>query len=370
MENFTKYENIQIDEVCRICLTKKEHMNFIYEAGLADMLLECASVQVTPENGLFNLVCNQCANEVSRWYIFKQQVIRSFEVGRLLLEKKERKTKESNVSALHISSNQNNLKTVVEHNFINQNLSNSNTPMIGVNSDLENVNDLKSLLEDGNKIEGEPQSINFPSYNCAHENEQTIIQNDCSNLNKCRNFKKKNLQCKTCYKPCATTNSYNRHLRTHDSSRPYICSKCDKSFKTSQVLSEHLKRHYDDRRHMCTLCGQKYYAKSSLSDHMRSHTGEKPFNCNVCERAFGTKAILRQHQIVHTIREKKFRCEICSKYLLTAGSLETHKRKHTGIKPFPCSSCDKQFFTKEAMQRHFGAIHDIDNNFLCSVCSK
>lgn len=46
MEPFTKYEHIQIDEVCRICLQKKEQMNLICEAGFADMLLDCASVQV------------------------------------------------------------------------------------------------------------------------------------------------------------------------------------------------------------------------------------------------------------------------------------------------------------------------------------
>jgi hypothetical protein len=46
MEAFIEYEDVQIEEVCRICLTKKDQMNLIYEAGLADMLLECASVQV------------------------------------------------------------------------------------------------------------------------------------------------------------------------------------------------------------------------------------------------------------------------------------------------------------------------------------
>lgn len=69
-------------------------------------------------------------------------------------------------------------------------------------------------------------------------------------------------------------------------------------------------------------------------------------------------------------REKEFKCEICNTYLLTTASYEAHKNKHTGIKPFACEGCDKKFFTKEAMERHFSAIHDTDNNFLCNVCSK
>lgn len=46
MGSFTEFDNVQIEEVCRICLTKKDQMNLIYETGLADMLLECASIQV------------------------------------------------------------------------------------------------------------------------------------------------------------------------------------------------------------------------------------------------------------------------------------------------------------------------------------
>lgn len=47
MELFRKYEHLQIEDVCRICLTKKDQMSLIYETGLADMLLECASIQVS-----------------------------------------------------------------------------------------------------------------------------------------------------------------------------------------------------------------------------------------------------------------------------------------------------------------------------------
>lgn len=128
-----------------------------------------------------------------------------------------------------------------------------------------------------------------------------VYKNNNSFINENGKVILKTLKCKTCNKKCATTNSYNRHLKTHDTSRPYTCNKCDKPFKTSQVLLDHLKRHYNDRRHRCTLCGQQFYVKANLTDHMRSHTGEKPFKCSICERAFGTKATLRQHQIVSVL---------------------------------------------------------------------
>lgn len=46
MESYEDYQNVNIEEVCRICLKKHENMKSLNEDGLSDMLLECASVQV------------------------------------------------------------------------------------------------------------------------------------------------------------------------------------------------------------------------------------------------------------------------------------------------------------------------------------
>lgn len=46
MESYGSFEHLKIEEICRVCLEKKEHMRSITEAGLSDMLLECASIQV------------------------------------------------------------------------------------------------------------------------------------------------------------------------------------------------------------------------------------------------------------------------------------------------------------------------------------
>lgn len=283
MENFTKYEQIQIDEVCRICLQKKEQMSLICEAGFADMLLECASIQVTPENGLFNLVCRQCANEVSRWYVFKQQIIRSFEIGKWLLEKKPK-----NLDSIEIETIKDN---ECNHQNVSSSINDVNELQIVLGNDVETLQDKSNESYQSSIILDESSSQNIDS---------TILNVDTSQEIKVNKIKKspQQLTCKVCDKQCKSSNSYNRHIRTHDDSRPFVCSKCDKPFKTSQVLTEHMKRHYDDRRHKCEVCGMKYYAKASLNDHMRSHTGERPFKCGACGKTFATRAILRQHMAV------------------------------------------------------------------------
>lgn len=202
--------------------------------------------KVTSENGLFNFICDECANEVNKWYTFRQQIIRSLEIGHLLLKKK---------------------------------------------ATLAHATKIPSRVNDFNMTSDvSPEFIPY----ILPENEKLANENSFCSVNNGRSREK----CKICNRECDSTKSYNCHLKCH---KVYACSKCDKSFKTSQVLLEHLKRHYNDRRHICTLCDHKFYARANLIDHMRSHTGEKPFKCDICGGAFGTKATLRQHQIVSFI---------------------------------------------------------------------
>lgn len=194
--------------------------------------------------------------------MFRQQVLRSFEIGKWLLERKNKKpeikyeTEPNDINFEFITSSNKEVETVLD------------SPKNELSNIQNNYNDqyLGAFNQDNNQ---------------NHESKKKKAP--------------ENLICKICNKQCPSTNSYNRHIRTHDNTRPHVCCKCDKAFKTTQVLSEHMKRHYDDRRHHCELCSRKFYSKASLNDHLRSHTGEKPFGCEICGRAFGTKAILRQH---------------------------------------------------------------------------
>jgi hypothetical protein len=46
MESFSQYGYINISEVCRICLLKKDDMKTITEDGLNNLLFDCAHIQV------------------------------------------------------------------------------------------------------------------------------------------------------------------------------------------------------------------------------------------------------------------------------------------------------------------------------------
>lgn len=264
--------------------------------------------KVTPEDGLFNLVCSQCANEVSRWYVFKQQVVRSFEIGRWLLDKRA-KTTTLSISTKVEPKEQLDYSYRHDESTTNSNVSNSS-------SIIEDVEKLETLLKEHapDLIDQKCDLVNqISDINSVISTIDSVVSNNVVSDDRIeiststvttgpkRKKAPEELICNMCGKQCSSTNSYNRHIKTHDNARPYVCCKCDKPFKTSQVLAEHMKRHYDDRRHKCGVCGQKFYAKASLNDHMRSHTGERPFKCEICGRSFATKAILRQHTVVSSI---------------------------------------------------------------------
>lgn len=46
MDNFEEYANIKINEVCRLCLSKKEEMQLISDNGFKDTLFDCMFIEV------------------------------------------------------------------------------------------------------------------------------------------------------------------------------------------------------------------------------------------------------------------------------------------------------------------------------------
>ncbi|KAF2905261.1 hypothetical protein ILUMI_00912 [Ignelater luminosus] len=56
----------KFSKICRTCLIEKVNMRPIFDAYVADMLMECANVQVVENDGLPKTICLQCLQQVNR----------------------------------------------------------------------------------------------------------------------------------------------------------------------------------------------------------------------------------------------------------------------------------------------------------------
>lgn len=85
---------------------------------------------------------------------------------------------------------------------------------------------------------------------------------------------------------------------------------------------------------------------------MRQHSGVKPFKCEFCGRNFRQWGDLKYHCISIHSDQKNFQCEYCGKDFARKYSLTVHSRIHTGERNYKCEFCDKSFRASSYLQNH------------------
>ena len=86
-----------------------------------------------------------------------------------------------------------------------------------------------------------------------------------------------------------------------------------------------------------------------------THTGEKPYICRYsgCEKRFSRSDELTRHIRKHT-GAKPFKCTTCKRDFSRSDHLTTHVRTHTGERPFGCKEpgCLRKFARSDELNRH------------------
>ena len=107
----------------------------------------------------------------------------------------------------------------------------------------------------------------------------------------------------------------------------------------------HMKTDHDLRLYVCDFCGEDFRKRTQLSLHLDEHVAneEGDFQCEVCNRIFTNLRLFRIHKRMHYPPSKLWTCETCGKRYNSRNLLEEHINTHTGIRPYECKTCGKDF---------------------------
>lgn len=134
--------------------------------------------------------------------------------------------------------------------------------------------------------------------------------------------------------------------------------------RKSKVINAEGKQFYK-----CDICSKLIHHSYDFVRHQTIHTGVRPFFCHICGKNFRMSSTLNRHIKELHYRIKKFACDQCGRKFAAKAALEDHKNIHTNERPFICDVCGKSFKQKSSLYIH-KLFHTNNFRFSCTVCGK
>lgn len=141
--------------------------------------------------------------------------------------------------------------------------------------------------------------------------------------------------------------------------------------KENVVLLEKCKVPSDDNQtyYKCEVCAKLFRHSYNFLRHQSIHTGIRPFFCHICGKNFRVLGGLQRHINELHYGVKKYSCEICGKKFAAKSTRDDHLNIHTNTRPFVCDICGKAFKQKASLHIH-KLFHTNVYRFSCNICGK
>ena len=94
------------------------------------------------------------------------------------------------------------------------------------------------------------------------------------------------------------------------------------------------------------------------------------FRCSTCEKDFGTKSALNYHTIRVHERDNLIECTKCDKKFVDQYQLSRHFVTHSRIRKYKCEFCLRSYLRKRNLMRHIPHIHFPRRKVACPYCPK
>lgn len=207
----------------------------------------------------------------------------------------------------------------------------------------------------------------------------------------------KQIVCETCGE-LVDDDKFNKHIKTgHKDKKDMSCNICGKQYSSKILeifkskinefnrirtfiftgnfnLQYHIAHHLNLRNFLCQYCTRAYNTQADLSQHLKSHgiTGNISF---VQDPQTGKRKMMQrfprnptEHKGRQRYLPKAQECPICGKLVK---HIQKHQEAvHMKLKNHTCQICDKAFYKKSGLTRHFLMVHEEDKNFVCDTCNK
>ena len=150
------------------------------------------------------------------------------------------------------------------------------------------------------------------------------------------------------------------------------CTECGGKFSTKSSLKKHVacvhRKEIVSKRHPCTYCDKVLKTKPAHEAHEAWHKGLVDLKCSTCGKEFVTKDALNIHSRTH--RSDGWRCNECGLGFKNQDQRAQHKMVvHNGVTDWnTCKECGKEFTTHYSLARHMK--NHRGEGFKCAFCGE
>ncbi|CAH1980639.1 unnamed protein product [Acanthoscelides obtectus] len=335
---------LQIDKICRACLSEKGDMRPLFGACLDEMLNSFASIEVHQGDGFPSLMCLQCVLQCSRAYTFKQLCEKSDNILREYLSPEFQQRLAQSVSEQHDEKCEE--IEAIDQEEQQQEVVGEETQVITDAREIHLVDEMGNIVvhhdvtefvtyaEDVKDGEIYTTIECVPNVHDIHITEEPQHQQDAIQIEQVETQEEKHkYPCPKCDMSFNLKVDLKIHLMKHPKDLDYICDICQKGFPEARILRRHLKIHLEEKPHKCDQCDMSFAESSNLSKHKKKHTGElrnivgKPHLCPSCGRSFKWASSLSKHMKYHT-GHKLLSCEYCGKQYVELHPIRLREHPH------------------------------------------
>ncbi|KAG4066353.1 hypothetical protein HA402_000577 [Bradysia odoriphaga] len=273
---------IDVNRSCRSCLSESDAIHpigkaaksfgpvakdsYMWNMSLAEVIMACTVVNISPDDGLPQSVCTQCLHQVQQAFQFKEKC----EAADAKLRHHSINKSDDPISFMPIKTESFDMErmfhpeTVLVTEFqMDESDDESQTSTTNIDDDRLVIKRETNKKQQGNDSAGTKSKKRHSNVTTVTRSaakvkiEQLLDDVDEKTLLEEAEIRADGrYQCKFCAKTLADRQTFRLHIRLHTGTNLKRCSICDRGFAKKNHLERHLATH--DKTHKCTFCTRAY----------------------------------------------------------------------------------------------------------------